>query len=268
MRFWLLSLYLFCFLNTPQKISIDGPMASSPDPITSTRTQQPQGPPVVPKGPQQDVQRLRLLPARPGAAGDGGHGQGRAALGLLGAYACCALRRMLGWYGCGFSVWLRSAPCKLFYTQTKIDARHTHQPSPPPPTNTQQSNPAAAPVALGEKAMSVGKLFALSFYPRSVQFSFSFSLSISRVWETAVGAGGSISAADPTHLTNQPQPHHHANRSSPFLLAAGGDKGLLALWDLHEVDAVTRRFDAANAAKARGSGFVGCICVCLAWACG
>jgi len=30
--------------------------------------------------------------------------------------------------------------------------------------------------------------------------------------------------------------------SSPFLLATGGDKGLLALWDLHECEGVMRRF--------------------------
>lgn len=30
--------------------------------------------------------------------------------------------------------------------------------------------------------------------------------------------------------------------SSPFLLATGGDKGLLALWDLREIDAVVQRF--------------------------
>lgn len=56
-----------------------------------------------------------------------------------------------------------------------------------------------------------------------------------------------------THIT-----HPSTNNSSPFLLAAGGDKGLLALWNLHEVDAVTRRFDAANAAKVGRS-------VCWIW---
>jgi hypothetical protein len=30
--------------------------------------------------------------------------------------------------------------------------------------------------------------------------------------------------------------------SSPFLLATGGDKGLLALWNLHECEGVMRRF--------------------------
>jgi periodic tryptophan protein 1 len=37
--------------------------------------------------------------------------------------------------------------------------------------------------------------------------------------------------------------------SSPFLLAAGGDKGSLALWNLNEVDAVVRRFGAPQTAE-------------------
>ncbi|EKU22158.1 hypothetical protein NGA_0225500 [Nannochloropsis gaditana CCMP526] len=56
-------------------------------------------------------------------------------------------------------------------------------------------DPGVPPRQLGEKAMSVGKLFSISFYP-----------------------------------------------SSPFLLATGGDKGLLALWNLHECEGVMRRF--------------------------
>lgn len=65
----------------------------------------------------------------------------------------------------------------------------------------------AAPRQLGEKAMSVGKLFTVSFYP-----------------------------------------------SSPFLLATGGDKGLLALWDLHECEGVMRRFGGEGGGGGKEAG--------------
>lgn len=37
--------------------------------------------------------------------------------------------------------------------------------------------------------------------------------------------------------------------SSPFLLATGGDKGVLALWDLQEIDGVLSRFGGPSNAE-------------------
>jgi len=42
--------------------------------------------------------------------------------------------------------------------------------------------------------------------------------------------------------------------SSPFLLATGGDKGLLALWDLHECEGVMRRFGGEGGGGGKEAG--------------